>query len=64
VTEKAKKVKEEEAIFFEWLQIGKANGWISESYCDIHDGIVMTDREMEIWPEEDGCMYAVRLYGV
>ena len=59
-----RKIKEEEALFFEWLQIGKNNGWISEPYCDIHDGIIMSDKEMENWPDEDSCMFAVRLYGV
>jgi hypothetical protein len=59
-----KKLEKEAALFWEWLKVGRENGWISDPYCDRHDGIVMTDEEMENWPNEDECIFAIRLYEV
>lgn len=60
-----RKLEGEAARFWEWLKIGRENGWISDPYCDRHEGITMTDEEMERWElDEDECLFAVRLYEV
>ena len=48
----------------EWLEHGIQKGWISIPVCDTHDGVPMTEQEMDQWDaEHDICIPVVRLYG-
>lgn len=53
--------------FAEWLKFGMDKGWISESFCVVHDGAPLTDEEAVLVDGEDGdwdhiCVSAVRFY--
>lgn len=55
--------QEDVVDFFKWLQIGIDSGWCSEVVCDTHDGVPMTDEEMEEWEEGyDPCIFVVRIW--
>lgn len=50
--------------YYDWLQIGIDNGWVSEPICFFHDGPPLTDEEMEEFEKfDDICVPGVRLYG-
>jgi hypothetical protein len=50
--------------FWRWYEKGLNNGWCSEIVCDTHDGLPMSDDEMEAWSEgDDPCIVAVRIHG-
>lgn len=50
--------------FWRWYEKGLNNGWCSEMVCDTHDGLPMTDEEMQAWEDgEDPCIVAVRITG-
>lgn len=56
-----------EEEFFEWLQVGMNNGWVSKPYCNTHDGgyEYFTDWEKEQWDEGgDPCQTVIRVLGV
>lgn len=43
----------DKAAVWEWLDIGIANGWVSDPFCYTHDGDpYMTEEEEKEW--EDG----------
>ncbi len=49
--------------FFEWRDLGLANKWISEPFCDTHDSGYMTDEEAEEWDNgNDPCMMVFRIW--
>ena len=49
--------------FFEWRDLGIANKWISEPFCDTHDSGYMTDEEEVAWENgEDPCMSVFRIW--
>lgn len=51
----------------DWIQHGIAKGWISEPYCNTHDGGYewQTDEEREQWDEGgDPCQTVLRVLGV
>lgn len=49
--------------FFEWRDLGLANKWISEPFCDTHDSGYMTDEEEVSWENgEDPCMMVFRIW--
>jgi hypothetical protein len=49
--------------YFDWRDLGIANGWISEPFCDTHDSGYMTDEEEQAWENgEDPCMMVFRIY--
>lgn len=49
---------------FDWIDVGVKNGWCSHPTCDTHDGVPMTDEEMEEWDQgHDPCMHVLRLWG-
>ena len=49
--------------FFEWRDLGLANKWISEAFCDTHDTGYMTDEEEKAWENgEDPCMVVFRVW--
>lgn len=64
-SQKATIIAEYKAIidFFEWRDLGIANKWISEPFCDTHDTGYMTDEEEQAWENgEDPCMVVVRVW--
>jgi hypothetical protein len=48
---------------WEWLQIGINKGWITEPFCNTHDGDPYMSAEEELQWEEGGdpCMPVVKL---
>ena len=51
----------------DWLKVGIKKGWISEPYCDTHDGgeKYQTEYEKEQWEEGfDPCQTVIRMLGV
>jgi hypothetical protein len=49
--------------FWEWLEYGKQKNWCTDIFCDTHDCIPMTDKEMEEWDEGfDPCFAVVRIW--
>jgi hypothetical protein len=45
-----------------WLKNGYDRGWISDVFCDTHDGPPLNDEEMQEW-EEGGnpCSFHVKV---
>ena len=49
--------------YFDWRDIGIANNWISQPFCDTHDSGYMTDEEETAWENgEDPCMMVFRIW--
>ena len=48
--------------FDEWLEIGRANKWISHSVCSTHDIIPVTKEEDAEFEENDPCIHVLRLF--
>lgn len=47
----------------EWFSIGREQGFISPTICSTHDGIPMSDEEMnEFENGDDPCIHILRLY--
>ena len=45
-----------------WLKNGFDRGWISDVFCNTHDGAPMTEEEMQEWDEGgDPCSFPVRI---
>jgi hypothetical protein len=64
-SQKATIIAEYKAIidFFEWRDLGLANKWISEPFCDTHDTGYMTDEEQKEWEDgSDPCMMVFRIW--
>lgn len=56
--------KQSDKEFWEWLQIGIDNNWITDTFCQTHDGGYehMTDEEREEWEDGgDPCMTVTRV---
>lgn len=50
--------------FEQWLYFGRRHGFLSEPVCYIHDGIPLTDEEMDEMDETgepDHCIFVVRI---
>jgi hypothetical protein len=48
--------------FDSWIKFGYEKGWISDVFCNTHDGPPMTDEEMQEWDEGgDPCSYHVKV---
>jgi hypothetical protein len=47
----------------DWLKIGIDKGWVTEAFCNTHDGDpYMTDEEAADWEDGgDPCMHVVKL---
>lgn len=46
-----------------WLKNGYDRGWISDVFCDTHDGSPMNDEEMQEWEDGgDPCSFHVRIW--
>jgi len=58
-------LNKDESDFLEfeiWLKNGFDRGWISDVFCNTHDGAPMTEEEMQEWDEGgDPCSYQVRI---
>ena len=48
--------------FDEWLEIGRANKWVSGTVCSTHDTIPVTPAEDAEFEEGDPCIHVLRLY--
>lgn len=45
-----------------WLEEGQKHGWITQMYCETHDGAPLTDNENEeFYGGFDPCIFAVRV---
>ena len=46
-----------------WLKNGYDRGWVSEIFCDTHEGPPLSDAEMIDWEEGgDPCSFHVKLH--
>lgn len=51
------------ADFDEWLEEGYVRGWIGPPICETHDGLPMSDKELQEFDEGgDPCIHILRLY--
>lgn len=52
------------AIDFEdWIEYGYDQGWISDVFCDTHDGTPWTDEEyQELEKGLDPCAFCIRVF--
>ncbi len=49
--------------FSDWIKFGYDKGWISDVFCNTHDGAPMNDEEMQEWDEGgDPCSFQVRVW--
>ena len=57
-------LENEDFLEFEiWLKNGYDRGWISDVFCNTHDGAPMSEEEMQEWEEGgDPCSYHVKLF--
>jgi hypothetical protein len=45
-----------------WLKSGYDRGWITDVFCNTHDGSPMTEEEMQEWDEGgDPCSFQVKV---
>ena len=45
-----------------WLKNGYDRGWISDVFCNTHDGPPLTEEEMQEWDEGgDPCSFQVKV---
>jgi hypothetical protein len=51
--------------FEAWLLVGYEKKWISDVFCDTHEGAPMTDEEANEWEAGfDPCSFHVKIYGL
>lgn len=57
------KKKKKEFEFYEWVQAGIDNGWVTPPFCHTHDGDpYMTEYEEKAWENgEDPCMSVFKI---
>lgn len=49
--------------FDDWIKQGYDKGWISDVFCNTHDGPPMTEEEAKSWDDgEDPCSYHVKIW--
>jgi hypothetical protein len=48
--------------FNEWLKTGMNNGWCGPAVCYTHDGLPMSEAELDEYYEGDPCIHVIRLY--
>jgi len=45
-----------------WLEYGYKKGWVSDVFCNTHDGGPMSDEEMKEWEDGgDPCAFHVKI---
>lgn len=55
--------EEEIPEFWSWLQVGIDQGWCSSVICSTHEGLPMTEEEMEEWDDGyDPCIFGIRMW--
>jgi len=55
--------KYQDGEFAEWHQIGLDKGWVSEVFCDMHEGGPISDAEGEaIDNNEEPCLPHIRVW--
>lgn len=48
--------------FDEWMKFGYQNGWISDVFCNTHDGPPLTEEEEKEWDQGgDPCSFHVKV---
>jgi hypothetical protein len=48
---------------FEWHRYGMKKGWVSEMFCNTHDGPPITDEEAAEWDDGgDPCSFHIRFW--
>ena len=48
--------------FDEWLKFGYTQGWVSDVFCDTHEGPPLSDEESQEWDAGgDPCSFHVKL---
>lgn len=49
--------------FWTWLSIGQERGWVSDGVCETHEGVPMSDGEVEEFDEgHDPCIPVIRVW--
>lgn len=49
--------------FDDWVAIGLDNGWCSVPLCDTHDGLPLTQEQIDLISDgDDICVHVLRLY--
>lgn len=48
--------------FTEWLKTGMNNGWCGPAVCYTHDGLPLSEEEIDDFEMGDPCVHIVRLY--
>jgi hypothetical protein len=49
--------------FRNWIEIGISKGWVSDVFCNIHDGGPMTEEELQAWEDgQDPCSTHIRVW--
>jgi hypothetical protein len=48
--------------FNEWLKIGMDNKWCGPAVCETHDGLPISEAELDEFEESDPCIHIIRLY--
>jgi hypothetical protein len=48
-----------------WYEYGREKGWVSEVFCDTHEGPPLSDEEMEEWEDGgDPCSFHIKLWDI
>lgn len=46
-----------------WYEYGRKKDWVSEVFCDTHEGPPLTDEEAKDWEEGgDPCSFHIKLW--
>jgi hypothetical protein len=49
-------------LFNFWIKFGYRKGWVSDVFCDTHEGPPLSDEEMQEWEEGgDPCSFHVKV---
>lgn len=49
--------------FRDWIEVGISKGWVSDVFCNTHDGGPMTEQEMQEWDDgNDPCSTHMRVW--
>lgn len=58
-------IEQDDSDFLEfeiWLKNGFDRGWVSDVFCNTHDGPPMTEEEAQEWDEGgDPCSYQIKI---
>jgi len=54
--------KSKKLSFDEWMKIGIKNDWCGPPVCYVHDGLPLSEAEMDLLEQEDPCIHIIRLY--